>query len=55
MTDKPTKPVEPGPRRTEAEQSQYAQDMSKWSDWIKDHPEDAEPAPELTPAETNDG
>ncbi len=40
MTDKPEKPVEPGPCRSEAEQHRYAQANAEWSAWIAEHPED---------------
>ncbi len=54
MTDKPEKPVEPGPARSEAEQHRYAQANAEWSAWIAEHPEDdvEEVAPEAdAPAE----
>lgn len=45
VVQKLIKPTPPGPCRTEAEQSKYAQDMAKWSDWVAEHPEeDAKPA-----------
>jgi hypothetical protein len=47
MSEKPEKPgPAPGPQATAAEWSAHAQVMGKWSDWIKDHPEDADPAGE---------
>ena len=42
MNDKPTKPVYPGPMADPAAHATYAQDNATWSDWVKDHPEDAE-------------
>jgi hypothetical protein len=50
MTDKPVKPTEPAPRATQAEWAQYAQDNARWSDWIKDHPEDAKALESQDPA-----
>lgn len=44
MTEKPEKPVDPGPAATEAERSKYAQDNAAWSAWIAEHPEDADEA-----------
>jgi len=43
-TAKPERPgLAPGPQATAAEWSAHAQAMGKWSDWIKDHPEDDKP------------
>jgi hypothetical protein len=44
------KPVEPGPACTPAEQSQYAQDMAKWTDWVREHPEEAQEADSIRSA-----
>lgn len=45
-TEKPNHPGDPpGPQATEAERHAYAQANGRWSDWIKLHPEDADPAP----------
>jgi hypothetical protein len=41
--EKPEKPgPAPGPQASAAEWSAYAQALGKWSDWIKEHPEDDE-------------
>lgn len=49
MADNPPHPgPEPGPGADAHEWSVYAQANGKWSDWIKEHPEDAaQPAPPI--------
>jgi hypothetical protein len=41
-TEKPEKPVAPGPVASEAEHRRHAEENAAWSDWIAAHPEDAE-------------
>jgi hypothetical protein len=45
------KPVQPGPVSSEAEKRRYAEASAAYSDWLIDHPEDAEEEePESEPA-----
>ena len=49
MTDKPEKPIDPGPACGDRERREYAEDNAAWSDWVAQHGEDDQPQGEQNP------